>query len=40
MPIVEINSRIFTWEEVHKEIIKKSKLSKKLLNKLEEIGLL
>jgi hypothetical protein len=40
MPIVEVNDRIFTWEEIHKEIIKKSKFSKKLLNKLEEMGLL
>ena len=40
MPIVKVNNRIFTWEEIHKEIIKGSKLSKKLLSKLGEVGLL
>jgi hypothetical protein len=40
LPIVKIDNKLYTWEEVYKEVIKSSKLADKMLKELERIGLL
>jgi hypothetical protein len=39
LPIVKINNRFYTWEEIYKEIKKKSVLSEKMLEQLKKMGL-
>jgi hypothetical protein len=40
LPIVKIDNKLYTWEDVHKEVIKNSKLADKMLKELEKMGLL
>jgi hypothetical protein len=39
LPIVKVNGKFYTWEEVYKEVERKSELAKKMIDELKKIGL-
>jgi len=40
LPIVKVNNRFYTWEEIYSEVKKSSRLASKMLKELKRLGLL
>ncbi|MCC5994107.1 MAG: hypothetical protein LM587_00725 [Candidatus Aenigmarchaeota archaeon] len=40
LPIVKVNGKFYTWEEVYKEVERKSELARKMIDELKKMGLI
>ncbi len=40
LPIVKINGKFFSWEDIHKSLVKSDKNAKRALDKLKKMGLI
>jgi hypothetical protein len=40
LPIVKVDGKFYTWEEVYKEMERKSELGKRMVDELKKIGLI
>jgi hypothetical protein len=40
LPIVNVNGKFYTWEEVYKEVERKSELARKMIDELKKMGLI